>query len=76
MNSYLGIFKTRNGYALARRIIDTINPEWWRYCCFDLQRVAILPKEGYAANDILDKRFHFKKRKYDKRRTGKRYQCA
>ncbi len=76
LNSYLGILKTRNGYALARRIIDTIDPKWWRYCYFDLQRVAILPKEGYAANDILDKRFHFKKRKYDKRRTGRRYQCA
>ncbi len=77
LNSYLGILKTRNGYAWARTIIDAINPRWWRYCYFDEKKVAILPRPGYAANDILDKRFHFKKFvRYDKTGTGKRNQCA
>lgn len=77
LNSYLGILKTRNGYAWARHIIDAINPRWWRYCYFDERKVAILPRPGYTANDILDKRFHFKKFvRYDKTGTGKRNQCA
>ena len=77
LNSYLGILKTRNGYGWARNIIDAINPKWWGYCYFDLGRVAVLPREGYAANDILDKRFHFKKlTHYDKTGTGERNQCA
>ena len=77
LNSYLGIFKTRNGYGWARTVMGAVSPKWRKYCRFDLGRVAIVPREGFSATDILDKRFHFKKfNHYDKTGTGKRNQCA
>jgi RNA-directed DNA polymerase len=77
LNSYLGIFKTRNGYGWARTVMDAVSPKWRKYCRFDLGRVAIVPREGFSAIDILDKRFHFKKfNHHDKTGTGKRNQCA
>ena len=65
----------REIFELVARIDDGIGK--WRQCYFDERKVAILPRPGYTANDILDKRFHFKKFvRYDKTGTGKRNQCA
>ena len=64
MNSYLGIFKTRNGYAIARNLIDTVNPKWWKYCHFNKERVCIQPNDGYHPTELLMRKYHFKIKKY------------
>lgn len=75
INSYLGIFKTCNGYAIARGLVDAINPKWWQYCHFDKKRVCICPNDGYGLHDFINSKYHYKhgkKRKIGQRETGPR----
>lgn len=72
-NSYLGICKTRNGYAVARNMIDRINAEWWQFVHFDNNRCCIVANEGYKHRDIINRKYRLHGRK--KRDAHKRAIC-
>lgn len=71
VNSYLGILKTRNGYASARDLLDIISPKWWEYVEFDKERVCVVAKEGYKFRQLIKNKYQ-----YDSKRKRKRAQCA
>lgn len=71
MNSYLGILKTRNGYAIIRNMLEEVNPEWLKFCHFDAERLCFVANRGYTHKELLSRKYHlkFKKKHGKKNRT-------
>ena len=74
VNSYLGIFKNRTAYGQIRDLADVVSKQWLEYCHYDDDRGCFVANEGYSHNEILIRKYHFKIRKYDKRRNCRAHQ--
>lgn len=61
LNSYMGICKNTNGLGQAYRIVDALNPKWWKYVHFDRQRVCFVANDGYRTNELIIKKHNLKK---------------
>jgi hypothetical protein len=73
VNSFFGIFKTCDGYAIARNMIDKIDDKWYRYIDIDLHSLTARAKNGYEKREVICKRLginYLKIKKYDKRRKS------
>lgn len=57
-NSYLGLFKTRNGYNQCMKIIRAIFPRWERYLEYDPRNIKVVAKEGFKRSQRLRKKYH------------------
>ena len=73
VNSYLGLLKRRDNYAVIRDLVDEVSPGWWRYCRYDDERRCLVADGCYKHNEILKRKYHFrfdkdKRRRHD--RTG------
>ena len=75
MNSYLGILKTRNGYAIIRDVLEEINPKWFTMCNFNEDRKCLQAEPGYTHRELLARKYHIKlktKKKNDNKRKNLR----
>lgn len=68
-NSHLGIFKTRNGFNVARRYLAEVSPKWWEYCELDERNMKIVPKVSKI--DYLSNKYHLKRKKKSWKTTMK-----
>lgn len=64
MNSYLGIFKTRNEYGTIRNLLCEVSPEWKRYVSFDYRRKCFRANKGYTHREILSRKYNLKFKKH------------
>lgn len=74
INSYTGIMKTRNGYAILRNLIDHVDMRWLEWCEFDKQKSCLVARNGYRTNQLLAKKYNLKYKCYDtarKKRAAK-----
>lgn len=76
VNSYLGIFKNRTAYGQIRDLADVVSKQWLEYCHYDDDRGCFVANEEHSHNEILIRKYHFKIRKYDKRRNRRAHQRA
>lgn len=60
VNSYFGIFKRRNGYAIIRRLVDMICAQWWRFCHYCDTRRIIEANKGFTHIEIVTRKFNLK----------------
>ncbi len=60
VNSYLGIFKTRDGVARARSLAGRISRKWLGYCTFDEDTVTVTPLPGYGHHDRIRRKYKLK----------------
>lgn len=60
MNSYLGIFKNKNCYAIIRDLVDMISPKWLKYVHYNDQRKCLQANPGYTHNELLFNKYKFK----------------
>lgn len=70
MNSYCGILKGCNGYAILRNLIDQVSPKWWKYVHFNPKRLIIEANEGYTHREMLIRKYHIKLRKDGNKRKN------
>ena len=70
-NSYLGIFKTCNGYSIVRRYIAAINPRWWDYIAYDDSRKCINVKPKYRRRNRIVQHYNLQ-RYYGSRKKNRR----
>ena len=68
-NSHLGIFKTRNGFNVARRYLAEVSPKWWEYCDLDERNMKIVPKVSKI--DYLSNKYHLKRKRKSWKTTMK-----
>ena len=74
INSYTGIMKTRNGYAMLRNLIDHVDRRWLEWCEFDKQKSCLVARNGYRTNQLLAKKYNLEYKCYDtarKKRAAK-----
>lgn len=71
VNSYLGIFKTRNAYAVICELINKIDNKWWKYVTFDDRNKTIVANDNYKFNKLLKQKYD-----YDKRNNRKAHKRA
>ena len=60
INSYLGMMKHKNAYAIIRNLVDLVSPKWGRYCEFNDARRCFEARPGYRHNEILERKYLFK----------------
>lgn len=60
VNSYLGIFKTRDGLARARSFAGRIGRRWLYYCKFDEDTVTVKALPGYGHHDRIRRKYKLK----------------
>ena len=77
VNSYCGILKHCNGYAILRNFVDAVNPKWWQYVHFNPKRLVFEANDGYKHRERLIKKYHIKlsrkcKKKSRKSKVGNR----
>ena len=60
LNSYLGIFKRRNAYAIIRNIVDSISGKWWKFCHYNDSRRIIQANKGYTHYELLTRKYKLK----------------
>ena len=71
INSYLGQFKTANGYRIVCCALKRINPKWWQFVEYDKERICIRPKEEYSYNNRIINHFNLQHYDRKKRDPGK-----
>lgn len=67
INSYFGIFKNCNGYAIIRDMVELIDAAWLEYVQFDASRSCMVATEGHDYKARLITIYNIKLRNYDKR---------
>ena len=72
VNSYLGRYKTVNGYTLVCELLKKINPAWWTYIEYDKERICVHPRKDYTYRQRIINRYNLQD--YEKRRNRKRNQ--
>lgn len=60
VNSYLGIFKTRDGQKRARRLMARVSRRWWGYCFFEEDTTTVKALPGYGYHDRIRRKFKLK----------------
>ena len=66
INSYLGQFKTANGYTIICQALRRIRRRWWRYVEYDKERICVRSKDRYSQrNRIIN---HFNLQHYDRKK--------
>lgn len=74
MNSYFGVFKTRNGYGVLKSMVDRVNPQWWTICYYNDREKKVSVQPQFSQYNILKNKYHlkFSKNYEDKRRKAQR----
>lgn len=72
LNSYLGICKTRNGYARSWELWNLVSKRWHKYVHFDARTQTIVANDGYTYNERIARKYKlYHKRKWKKTSTKK-----
>lgn len=74
LNSYLGIYKTRDGLKRANAMMDEVSIKWWAYCSVDENTKAIKALPGYGYHDRIRRKFKLKYYKNGYKRRNRKAQ--
>lgn len=53
MNSYLGFMRHYRSYAIRRRLLGSVDREWWKYCYIEGHHQKVSLKSAYRRKEIL-----------------------
>lgn len=70
INSYLGILKGRNAYAIMCKLIKEVSPKWAKYCHFNEARRCFQANEGYRHTQLIAKKYNLKYKNHDNKRKN------
>lgn len=77
LNSYTGIFKTRNEYGTLRNLVDIIAEPWSEYIEYDDKRKCLVAKKGYRHRQLIIKKYNLKtSKRYARKNQSARKPCA
>lgn len=69
INSYLGLLKTRNEYKKTKKLIEKVDPSWYKYCYYDERHTKFCIRNQYKPKSIIMRKYNIKKD--DKKRNRK-----
>lgn len=70
INSYLGILKGRNAYAIMCNLLKEVSPKWVKYCHFNEARRCFQANEGYRHTQLIAKKYNLKYKNHDNKRKN------
>ena len=75
-NSYGGLLKNRTDHKRLVELRDRLSPEWWQWLDWNENRKCVNFKHEYSINERLNKKYHLKLKRHDKRTNSGANQLA
>ena len=71
INSYTGLTKLRTDYKRTLALWNAVDDSWKEYVQWDDGRLCVICKPGHTWRERMNKKYHLKLKKYEKRRKNR-----